>query len=360
MHFRTFVPVVAFAAAMTLPFAVRAQEVHTLTPRFPDTFKVRTTTVSDGDMVMEDKHTASHSTMVWTTDAHKTAGGYHGTVAVESMESSAPDAAAGAAPATPGGMSPADMQQKMTALFKLLGNAEVTYDSRMRAVSVDNLDTMRGNFKNLLSLSAPTQDASKMTMVFDMLFADITPQSAAALLRQSTQARTPYDTPLPLNTAVPLDDSSLQLFGATLNMGGTATLTGWEDGKAAHLTYVVQPDEADMRRFVGVAVNTFLSKAFASMGTAKEQPQMDQAKAMITRIVDNMSMKIVATCKVDVDLTDTALQHRDCTNNVDVTIDMRKLLTDEQLKANPNAAASLKVMTFRIAGHAVSDAVLVN
>ena len=46
MYFKTFFTVATVVAATSLPFAVHAQDVHTLKPHFPDAYKARSTTVS--------------------------------------------------------------------------------------------------------------------------------------------------------------------------------------------------------------------------------------------------------------------------------------------------------------------------
>ncbi len=399
MHFKNFVAVAAVAAATSISFSAYAQDVHTLTPHFPDAFKVRTTTVSDA-LVTIPNGTAgpttqsSHSAMAWTTDTHKTAEGYHATIAIESMDLGLPPApAAGASPGAPPSsvtttppvtatptvtapaaaapppvpapsplatMTPADLQQKMTAILKLIGNPEVSYDSRMRPVRIDNLDALKANVKNMIMVGITAQDAPKFSSIFDLFVNDITPESAASLLRQSTRSRLPFDKPLPLNTTVPLDGTTFELYGATLAVGGTATLDSWEDGKTAHLTLVTAPPESDMHMFLDSLVDAFMNKAIVAMGKDAKPEQMTPVKVMIKRFIDGTAIRVTSTCKVDVDLNDTALTHSDCMTDIYARIDTSKFMTDEQIKANPEAAAKLQVITFIETVHSVSDTVLVN
>jgi len=370
MYFKKFVAVATVVAATSLPFAVCAEEVHTLTPHFPDAFKVRSTATNDAEMTMPNQtggvdKKGTHTTMAWTTDTKKTATGYHAVVAVENMtmeevppppQPAAP--AKGAAGATPP-MDPAEVAQKLTALLKLVGNAEVSFDGQMRPLRVDNLDTLKANVKSMILMGTSAQDAQKVTSVFDLFATDITPEAAASLLKQGTQSRLPYGKPLALHQTVTLDPVTSELYGAKLPMGGTATLDSWEEGKAAHLTVVVQPTEADVRGFANALVNTMLDKIMVAVGKGPKPEEMAQVKTMIARVINGTSVQMVSTCKVDVDLTNTALTHSDCKSDVLVKIDTSKVLPEEQLAANPQAAASLKVYTVAQTSHSVSDTVLV-
>ncbi len=257
-------------------------------------------------------------------------------------------------------MTPADLQQKMTAILKLIGNPEVSYDSRMRPVRIDNLDALKTNVKNMIMVGITAQNAPKFSSIFDLFVNDITPESAASLLRQSTRSRLPFDKPLPLNTTVPLDGTTFELYGATLAVGGTATLDSWEDGKTAHLTLVTAPPESDMHMFLDSLVDAFMNKAIVAMGKDAKPEQMTPVKVMIKRFIDNTAIRVTSTCKVDVDLNDTALTHSDCMTDIYARIDTSKFMTDEQIKANPEAAAKLRVITFIETVHSVSDTVLVN
>jgi hypothetical protein len=370
MYFKKFVAVATVVAATCAPFAVCAQEVHTLAAHFPDAFKVRSTATNDAEMTMPNQtggvdKTGTHTTMAWTTDTKKTATGYHAVVAIETMTMEQvppppPPAApaSGATGATPP-MDPAEMAQKITALLKLIGNAEVSYDSQMRPLRVDNLDTLKANVKSMIMMGTSAQDAQKVTSIFDLFTTDITPEAAASLLKQGTQSRLPYGKPLALHQTVALDPVTSEIYGAKLSMGGTATLDSWEEGKAAHLTVVVQPAEADVRSFATTLVNTMFDKILVAVGKGPKPEEMTQVKTMIGRVINGSSIQLVSTCKVDVDLTNTALTHSDCKSNVLIKIDSSKVLTEEQLKANPQAAAGFKVYTIAQTSHSVSDSVLV-
>lgn len=376
MYLKTFVTATAIAAVMGLPLSVHAQETHTLAPHFPDAFKLRTTTVSDAQIVMPDNKggsttQSSHSTMSWTTDTHKTTDGYQATIAIEAMDVALPDAAktatpaatdptAPAAPATPPGMNPADIQQKITAMLKLLGNPQVSYDTHMRPVRIDNLDALKANLKNMITVSVPSQNAQQFSQIYDLFTTDITPESAASMLRLSMRSRLPFDKPLPLHTAVPLDKAAFDLYGASLPIGGTVTLESWEDGKAAHLTTVTEPAEADMHLFMNTLVDAVMKKVVVAFGQNVKPEQIDAIKPMITRFIDGTVIRVSQTCKIDVDLTDTALTHSDCATEVFARIDTSKMLTDEQRKASPEAAAKLQVMTVSETVHSVSDTVIAN
>ena len=69
---------------------------------------------------------------------------------------------------------------------------------------------------------------------------------------------------------------------------------------------------------------------------------------------------MVSTCDIDVDLANTVNSHGDWTTHTDMTMDLRKLLTDEQLKAAPDLANSLQVISMTQTGHAVTDTAIVN
>jgi len=408
--------VAAFAAATCLPVTLHAQETHILAPNFPDTFKVRTTTTTDMQITLPDqtggnRTQSAHSSMAWTSDTHKTADGYHATIAIDSLNTTPAGTGtpsdAQASPASPApvmtttpaatasststaasttttgstttstttttssttatgptatlspmSMSPADMQQKVTALLKLIGNAEVSYDSRMRPVRVDNLDALKANVKNMILVAIPSQNAQQVNSIFDLFLSDITPESAATLLRQSLQSRLPYGKTLPLKTAVSLVGSPFELYGASLTVGGTATLDSWEEGKAAHLTIMTQPAQADMQKFAVDLSNTVLNKVFVAMGKNVKPEQEAMVMAMVSRMLDNTTILFASTCHVDVDLTDTALTHSDCDTNFYMQIDMKKMFTEEQLRANPNAANMKPIAVIEMI-HSVSDTALI-
>lgn len=368
MILKTFVTATAIAAAIALPFTVQAQETHSLAPHFPDAFKARTTTVSDAQITMPDGKGGtdtkpSHSKMSWTSDVKKAGDGYQGTLAIESMDVTVPSAATPATPdavAPPPGMNPADIQQKVTAMLKLLGNPQVTYDSHMRPLRIDNLDALKANLKNMIMVSASSQDAQKFSDIFDLFTNDITPESAASLLQQSLRSRLPFDRPLSLHTPVALDDAPMSLYGAKLNIAGTATLDSWEDGKMAHLTVVTAPADADMHLFLNNLVDVFMKKLVVAMGKDAKTDQFDAIRPMITRFIDSSVIKVTQTCKIDLDLNDTALMHSDCTMELFARIDTSKMLTEEQLKASPESAAKLQVVTVSETAHSVSDTTLIN
>ncbi len=443
MYFKTFVSVAAVVAATALPLGVHAQETHVLSPQFPDTFKLRTTAVSDVQITMPtgpsgSQTNSSHGSMTWTTDTHKTADGYHGTIAIEAINMTAPNLPAvtttsgsttttnsgptttttadattttttttttssttttgpsvtvSVPPASPApgattgptsdptsgptsGMSPADIQQKVTGMMKLIGNPELSYDSHMRPKRIDNLDALRGNVKAMVMMATNAQNADKVSSIFDLFLNDITPETAASFLRQSPRARLPFDKPLPLHTAVPLAPETFSLYGASLTLGGTATLDSWEDGKAAHLTLTISAPEADIHQFADTLVDAILQKAVVAVNTYAPQPatpqqglsdagapiakQIDQFRPMIHKAIDNMTLRITQTCKVDVDLTDTALTQSDCTTDFYGRIDPSKLMTAEQLKANPEAAAKLQAMVVSEKIRSVTTTTLVN
>lgn len=86
----------------------------------------------------------------------------------------------------------------------------------------------------------------------------------------------------------------------------------------------------------------------------------DQAKAMMGRLADNMTMHMVSTCDIDVDLANTVNSHGDCTTRTDMTMGLRKLPTDEQLKASPELSNSLQVISMTQTGHTITDSAIVN
>ncbi len=437
MYFKTFVSVAAVVAATSLPFAAHAQETHTLSPQFPDAFKTRTTTVSDVQITLPTGQSgsetkSSHGTMAWTTDTHKTADGYHGTIAIESINMTMPtlpvtvtttpgsttttsSTTTSSSPTTPAtadttttttttnsttttgpsvtlstsaaapvagqassqtpGMSPADIQQKITGMLKLIGNPELSYDAQMRPQRIDNLDALKANVKTMIMMASNAQNADKMSAILDLFLNDITPESAASFLRQSPRTRLPFGKPLALHTAVPLDGATFSLYGATLTMDGTATLDSWEDGKVAHLTMTSSAREADVHQFADTLVDAIIQKALVAINTSAPQsaPQpggpapvsavageIDQIRPMIHKVIDNMTLRITQTCKVDVDLNDNALTQSDCATDVYGRIDPSKLMTDAQLKANPDAAAKLQAIVVSEKIHSVTTTTLVN
>ena len=434
MYFKTFVSVAAMVAATSLPFAAHAQETHTLSPQFSDAFKTRTTAVSDVQITLPtgssgSETKSSHSTMAWTTDTHKTADGYHGTIAIEAVNMTMPSLpvtvtttpgsttttsstttssspttpatadtttttttttnsttttgpsvtlstpppgpAAGQTPGQTPGMSPADIQQKITGMLKLIGNPELSYDAQMRPQRIDNLDALKANVKTMIMMASNAQNADKMSAILDLFLNDITPESAASFLRQSPRARLPFGKSLALHTAVPLDGATFALYGATLTMNGTATLDSWEAGKVAHLTMTSSAPEADVHQFADVLVDAIIQKVVVAMNTYAPQQsgvdsasamagQINQIRPMIHKVIDNMTLRITQTCKVDVDLNDNALTQSDCATDVYGRIDPSKLMTDAQLKANPAAAAKLQAIVVSETIHSVTTTTLVN
>jgi len=121
----------------------------------------------------------------------------------------------------------------------------------------------------------------------------------------------------------------------------------------------LQAPEADVRTFGVTLANNFIDKLLVAMGKDAKPEEMAQVKTMIARVVGGMSFQIGATCKIDVDLNNTALTHSDCQTDVLVKLDTSKMMTPEQLKASPEMASSMKVYTISQTSRSVTDTVLV-
>ncbi|WP_443747350.1 hypothetical protein [Asticcacaulis solisilvae] len=333
----------SMAAILAAASGVQAQETHTLVPHFPDNFKTRTTIVSDNDQTMQGKPVATHSKIVMLTDMRKTADGYHATLTVESADSKMDGA---------DGTPQAAMAAKMSSLLTTVGHVEATYDKDMMPVRIDNLDDIKTKVKALMTADTDPQKKAAGEAVYNMMFANLTPESAAQFLKQMKQSSMVFNRPLVVGVDTPVTGDPMTMMGATFRMTGTAKLVSWTEGKSARLTYSIAPTDEDMHNFVVAIVKNVVNQMAAG--------QDAKVKDMMDRMLDGMKVHMTSTCDVDVDLVDTANSHGDCTTRSDMTMDLRKMFTEDDLKAKPELAQKLQVITMTQSGHVVVDSVVVN
>jgi hypothetical protein len=352
-------PATAILSALCVCTPVLAQETHTIAPKFPDAFKARTTIISDTEQVIKDQHKKSHALVTMLADTRKTDTGYHATVSIENLDATEPAADPAAAPLPmPGASMQMAMQQRVLQVFKMIGSAEVTLDSEMTPVRVGNLEQIKTNLLNLATADSKPEEKDKAKQIFDLMLGDMTPESAASLLRQAKQAGVAYNRPLTMNQPVAMNSENFQFLGATLKMDGQMTLTNWQEGKTARVHYTTAPTDADLQLFVTTLAENLLTR-ITPLLDEKTKTSMAQVRPMLVRVISGMQMHTETICDMDIDLTSTIVTHNDCNGTVDITMDMRKVLTETQLKANPEAAAKMEPIKIVQTSHTVSDTTLV-
>ncbi len=343
MRSKTFLTVAAMAALMSASGGAGAQETHTITMHVPETFKSRTTIASDNAQTMQGRTTQTHSKIVMLTDMRKTADGYHATLNFESADIKMDG---------DNGTPQAAMAAKMSGLMTSVGRVEATYDKDLTPIRIDNMEDIKAKIKAAMTDDADAQKKAAGEAVYNMMFANLTPESAAKFLKQMKQANMVFNRPLPLGVEVPMSGDPISLMGSTFRMSGTIKLTAWTEGKSAHLVYTIAPTDEDMHAFVTGMLKNMVDRL--------AEGQDDKAKEMMGRMFDSMKMHMVSTCDIDVDLANTVNSQGDCTTHTDMTMDLRKMLTDEQLKASPQLANQLQVISMTQTGHTVTSSVVVN
>ena len=390
MPFKTILMAGLCAAALTVPTISLAQtaatitapalETHVIVPNFPDAFTTRSTNVTDMDVMAAGQHQSAKSTTTWLTTTKRTADGFHGTVTLETMTSDMPTAPGAATdPAAMAAAKAKEMQQNIDLLAKTLGDPEISYDPQMRPIRIDNVQALLSNFQTIMRMAAAkqaqdsaatgtaadaatsTQNLAMMGQVFSALFSDLTPELAAKMYQSSEESRMPYNRPLALHVPVTLDDPGITMFGASMKLGGTATLDSWEEGKAAHLTFVTAPPEADMKAFASSLVANFLTrlKPLIPPGADGAPVPLDQAQLVADRIINQMHFSVTATCKLDLDLINTALDHKDCQATADMEIDPNSIFPADPAPGGTSAAPKAQPVVMTMTFHMVKDKVLV-
>ncbi|MBW8882115.1 MAG: hypothetical protein JF615_12055, partial [Asticcacaulis sp.] len=146
MRFKSvFSPAVAAAAFLCLPAVVQAQETHTITPHFPDNFKLQFKVVNDEVQDSQGKRQTTHSAMTASGEVTRQGNGYHGNYRVDSFDideqGGDQNDAAGEA-----------MKRQVLDAIKNLP-AEVTLDANLDPVRIDNLDAVKAEARKRLTAS---------------------------------------------------------------------------------------------------------------------------------------------------------------------------------------------------------------
>jgi hypothetical protein len=168
--------------------------------------------------------------------------------------------------------------------------------------------------------------------LYDAFVSSLTPQTAAAFLKQAHQAgaETIYNKPLPLHTPVPLSGAPVSFMGATMHLTGTVTLDDWKEGQSATVTTVLAPTDSDLHTFMTAFVHNMMAK----MMTADQA----QAKDMIDHMVDHMQMTMTVTCHSTTDLSNFIVSNSKCDTTSAFTMDLAKAMPPEMLKQAPQLA----------------------
>ncbi len=330
-------------AASSLPAQAADGDTHIIVPHYPDHFKYTTTSVNDDTQQTMGKTSLRHMKTVAQADVTKTAdGGYKGTYVIQSLEltNTTPDG-------QPVPAKPAD--EMIKAFYSSLGPIEVTFDKDMAPVRIDNFDALKDKLHTAMLQSSLNKNGSAEA-VYNAMFANLTAESAAKFLNQAQTQASPFNRPLVLNQTVAMSGAPLNFFGADLNLNASMTLVSWEEGKSARIHYVLAPSSDDLHNFMTKMIRTILSKS-AQQPDAKTQEMFD-------RLMANMHMDMNTDCEIDIDLANSTGRHSDCHTTVAMSLDLSKMLTEADLKAHPDAAKSLPVVTVNSDSHAVSDTVI--
>lgn len=312
----------ALAAAISAGH-VAAQEVHTIVPHYPDAFKSETTRISDDSQTANGQHSTTHTQIVYRQDVQKTATGYQATYTAVSADVDSHDANGNPTPQ-------AEQQKRMLTMMVGIGSAQVTLDNQMAPLSVDNIDDMKPKIKQgLTGTGDATKDAAGVKL-YDAFIANLTPQSAAAFLKQAHDAGQMFGHPLTVHVAVPITGDSVQLMGGTFKLSGTITLDDWVEGKTARITTVIAPSEADLHTFLSGMMKTVLDR----MATDSNA----QTKDIVEKMVAQMHMSMTETCHTTIDLSNFIANRNECDSVTSMNLDLAKALPPEMVKAAPKLA----------------------
>lgn len=330
-------------ATAVLPAHAADTDTHVITPHYPDQFKFTTTTTQDDNRETMGKASTRHMKVVMTADVNKAPdGGYKGTYLIQSLDLDNKTADGQPAPANPA-------DDMLRGFYSSLGPVQVTFDPDMAPVRIDNFDALKDKLHTAMTQSTLNKNGSAEA-AYNAMFANLTAESAAKFLNQTQAASSPFNRPLTLNQPVAMSGKPINLFGADLNLNASMTLEKWEDGKTARIHYVLAPTSDDLHSFMVTMLKTILSKS-AEKPDAKTQ-------AMLDRVLGNMQMTMTTDCEIDIDLTNPIARRTDCRTQVAMRIDLTKMLSEADLKANPDAAKSLPVVTSTSDSRSVTDTVL--
>lgn len=334
------------AVLMCLPAVALAQDTvaHTIVPQFPDHFVLRTTTVTDQDQVTQGVGKASHSETVVQSDTSRTPTGFHATYKLLTYDTTSKDAAGQVVPKTA-------IEQDMVKTMKDIGVAQVTLDNDLTPMSVDNIEDIKAAFKTMLTSSPSYAKDGMGDKLYDFMFANLTAESAADLLKQGRQAKTFFNRSMVVGQPVAMTGEPMKILGSSFNMNATLTLTSWQEGKTAHFIYVMTPTPEDLHTFIAGFMQNMMSKMM---------PQADASMSkLMTNMVNAMHITMTLSCDVDVNLANNLENHSVCTNKTDMSIDIKSALPPEMLKDN-KAMADMPTMTMTQDSTITTDSVLVN
>ncbi len=341
------VSTVAVAAALA-GTTVHAQDTHTLTPRYPDQFKIEQTRSSDSEQFGQSGHIVSHTRMVLTEAVQKTDTGYKAIYIAISGDANGQDDS--------GKPSPQSATQKhLLGALTAVGPVQVTFDKSMTPLSIDNIDAIKPRLKEALTGSGNAQQDAMGARMYDAFAANLTPQSAAAFLKQMSEMGngTVFNRPLVLHKATAFSGDPVDFMGGSLRLSGTATLDDWnEAGHSATVTTVLTPSDTELHTFMTGFLHNMMGKVI---------PKGDddaRYKAIIDRLIDNMHMTMSVKCETTLDLTNYAVNHTVCDNQTAMTLDMAKGMPPEVIKQKPEIA-SMPPMTMIQNDHTVSDSRLI-
>ncbi|ESQ83085.1 hypothetical protein AEAC466_14575 [Asticcacaulis sp. AC466] len=308
----------------TILFAapVMAQDTHTISPKFPDHFEIRATQTSDqsqetalnGTPAKTEKTTTNLS---FTGKTDRAGDGFHAVYTIDTLDMKSTDGTGQPSPSAP-------LVDELAKVIRGIGPAQLTLDRNLDPVSIDNIEDIKAHIKTSLEGSSAMQGAAG-TMLYNMMIGNLTPETAAGLLRQNGQRGSYLNKPLTVGQAVAFGGEPISLMGGTFRMGGTVTLTKWEEGKAAHLTSVMAPTQDDLRTFIGGVIKNMMGSAMA-MDTTKKDPEAAKAvNEMFDRMVAAMDMKMSMTCDTDLSLVNYVDTHTVCSTSTVMTMDMGKM-----------------------------------
>jgi hypothetical protein len=316
--------VIALASSLATG-AVQAQDLHIITPHYPDAFTVETTHVTDQEQTINGKKTTGHTQMVFRQTAQRANAGYHATYKAVSAEVTGADA--------DGRLSPQAAQKKrMLDLLVGLEPAQVTLDDKLTPQSIDNIEALKPELRQGLTATGDAQQDAIGIKMYDAFIANLTPQSAAAFLKQLHNAWTDvyFNKPLTLHVATPLDGESVQIMGGSLKLSGSVTLDSWEDGKSATFTSVIAPSDEDL--------HAFITGTFKSMIDRIAQGDAAAQRRLLEGIFSQMHMSMTETCHSRLDLSNDIAGDMSCDSMTTMDMDLAKALPADMIKAAPQLA----------------------
>jgi hypothetical protein len=205
-----------------------------------------------------------------------------------------------------------------------VGPVYVTLDGNLDPVRVDNIDNIKAYIKKALETDSGFP-AEVVPLVYNMLTADLTPETAADLLRQNGQRGGYLNIPLTIGQPAAIRGAPVFLLGGAFRVDGTVTLTKWEEGKTAHLTLVLTPTQEDMRAIIRGVSKKLLRGTTIELSPKDTEAENKAMADILDEIAAETDIKMSMTCDTDLSLVNYIETHMVCLSSTQTTMDRGKM-----------------------------------